>query len=134
MDLGYELAAGLPFLRAQAVSRFTETFALERDSTEKDGNDIPVLVTTVVHSDVPGRFKSPTTGVSNETSGAQLMAVQRPEVHVAVGAVPDARVGDFWRCTGSTVDAALVGRRVRIEGLPSAGAVTSWRFPVSEAS
>ena len=120
--------------RRAAAARFTETFNLERDTTEKDGNGIPVPVTTVVHASVPGRFKSPTTGVSNETSGAQLVAVQRPEVHVAVGAVPDVRVGDFWRCTGSTVDTALVGRRVRVEGLPAAGAVTAARFPVSEAS
>ena len=154
VNLGYDIAQNLPFLRAQAVSRFTETFTFftVEDGPPDPDTFEPTVVETVAGADVPGRFKSANTQGRDVESGGQYPVVGRREVHVAVGAValtvpggdlvPGAELSPgvgampdvFVRCVASTVDAGLVGRVFRVSERPSSGQVTSWRFPVEEVS
>lgn len=121
--------------RSMAQARFTETLDFFRLGDGEDENGVPIPnVEIPVHAGIPGRVKFPSTVVSGRESAGQLVAVQQPRVDVAVGATPDVREGDFCRVTASTVDPGLVGRKVRIAGLPTAGQVTAWRFPATEAS
>lgn len=130
------LTGTLAMGRAQAESRFTETvtFFSESLGAIPDGGIDPAVVETVIHADILGRIKFPSLNVSDREAAGQLVAVQSPEVHVAVGAAPNVREGHFARVTASTVDASLVGRKFRITGWPQSGTVTSHRYPVTEAS
>jgi hypothetical protein len=135
VNLGYDIAQNLPFLRAQAESRFTETFDFFTSVEGEPDPDTfePTTVETIVAADVAGRFKSANTQGQDVESGVQFPVLGRREVHVAVGAVevvPDM----FVRCTASTVDAGLVGRVFRVAERPSSGQVTAWRIPVEEVS
>ncbi len=117
--------------RSMAESRFTETFKVFYETkvlNESTGLYEDTEVT--VHDDVPGQFKFPTLTVREREQGGQVPAIQDVLIKVGVGSTPDAEVGHFWRCTASTVDSSLVGRVVRTKGLPQAGQVTSWRYPV----
>jgi hypothetical protein len=135
MNLGYELAQALPLLRAQAVSRFTETFAFfmtEEGPVDPETFE-PTVIETPVATGVAGRVKMAAVQGQDVESGGQYPVVTRLEVHVAVGAV-EANPGVFVRVTGSTADASLVGRVFMISEPPSAGQVTAARWPVREVS
>jgi hypothetical protein len=135
LNLGYDIAAQLPYLRSQAESRFTETFkayTVTRTGPDADGLYTDTEVT--VYAAVAGRWKSPTLTVSEHEQGAQVPAVQDTQIHVAVGSTPLVSVNTMWRVTASTVDASLVGREARTKGLPQAGQVTAHRYPVEEAN
>lgn len=130
------LTGALRMGRAQAASRFTETFDFffETPGPPPEGEIDPVMVPTITHANIPGRIKFPSLNVSDRELAGQLVAVQSPEVHVAVGSTPNVKTDHFARCTASTVDPSLVGRKLRIAGLPVGGQVTATRYPVSEAS
>ncbi len=121
--------------RSMAGLRFTETFKVFRVTQAL--NETTGLYTdteVVVYASVVGQFKFPTLTVSEREQGAQVPAVQDVTIKVAVGSTPNVEVGHFWRCTASTVDDSLVGRVVRTKGLPQAGQVTSWRYPVEQVA
>lgn len=122
--------------RYRVESRFTETFTFFSEAFGEIpvGATDPEIVETVIHTAVPGRIKFPSLTVSDRESAGQLVAVQSPEVHVAVGSTPDVKPDHFARCTASTVDASLVGRKVRITGWPQSGQTTSHRWPVEVVS
>lgn len=129
------LAGVLGMGRAQAASRFTETFkvfTITRALNETTG--VYADTETTVYASVIGQFKFPSLSVSERAQGAQVPAVQDVVIKVAVGSTPNVIVGHFWRCTASTVDASLVGRVVRTKGLAQAGQVTSHRYPVEAVS
>ena len=130
------LEGALRMGRAQAEARFTETFDFfsESEGPIPEGQIDPSVIETPLYSDIPGRIKFPSLNVSDREQAGQLVAVQSPEVHVAVGATPNVKTDHFARCTASTVDPSLVGRKVRIAGMPVGGQVTATRYPVSEAS
>lgn len=115
---------------------FTETFTFfsETLSDPPEGQIDPVTVETPIHVGVVGQLKFPSLVVSGVESAGQLVAVQTPVVKVAVGSTPNVREGHFARCTASTVDASLVGRKFLVTGWPQGGQTTSHRYPVSEAS
>ena len=122
--------------RVQAERRFTETFTFFSESytPPAEGQIDPVLVETNLYVGVLGRVKFPSLNVSERDQGGQLLSVQSPEVHVAVGATPNIRADHFCRVTASTADSSLVGRKFRIAGLPASGQVTAARFPVEAVS
>lgn len=134
VSLGTDTLAALLLLRAEAESRFTETFTFTRQTTVKDANGVPIPTETTLYAGIPGRVKFTSQVVSDQTRGAQPVAVQQRRVDVAVGATPNVREGDVCTVTASTIDAGLVGRKFRIEGLPDSGQVTAARYPVSEGS
>lgn len=135
MNLGYDIGGMLPGLRAQAESRFTETFTFfaATDGGLPDENGNPTQTETVLHSGVAGRVKYTGTQGQDVESGGQYPVVTKPEVHVAVGSV-DVPVGVFVRVTGSSVDAGLVGSVFRISEPCTKGQVTAWRYPAEEVS
>lgn len=121
--------------RAQAASRFTETFKVFRITrTLSETTGVYTDTETSVYASVVGQFKFPTLTVAERDQGAQSPAVQDVVIKVAVGSTPNVVVGDLWRCTASTVDSSLVGRVVRTKGLWQAGQVTSWRVPVESVT
>lgn len=129
------LAGVLGMGRAQAASRFTETFKVFRITrTLSETTGVYTDTETSVYASVVGQFKFPTLTVAERDQGAQSPAVQDVVIKVAVGSTPNVVVGDLWRCTASTVDSSLVGRVVRTKGLAQAGQVTSHRYPVEAVS
>ena len=130
------LTGALGMGRAQAESRFTETVTFYRvTGTHQDETTLEDVETRLtLHADIAARMKLSTLTVSERSIPGQQVAVQAPQVHVAVGATPDVRKDDYCECTASTVDPSLVGRRVRVTGWPQSGQVTAHRWPVSEES
>lgn len=121
--------------RSMTAQRFTETFKVFRvTSVLNEDTGLYVDTEVAVHGSVAGQFKFPTLTVREREQGAQVPAVQDVTIKVAVGATPDVEVGHLWRCTASTIDDSLVGRVVRTKGLPQAGQVTSWRYPVEQVA
>lgn len=122
--------------RRFVTSGFTETFTFFSEAFGEIpvGGTDPAIVETVIHADVPGRIKFPSMVVSDREAAGQLVAMQSPEVHVAVGSTPNVREGHMCRVTASTVDVSLVGRKFRVAGWPQGGSTTSHRYPVTEAS
>lgn len=135
VSLGADIAGTLPFLRAQAESRFTETlraYTTTQVFDEETGLYTPAEV--VLYSSVPGRVKYPQTAVSEKDQGAQIPAVQDVQIHVRVGATPNVVVNVMWRVTASSADASLVGRVFRTKGEAPAGQVTAARYPVERVT
>ena len=125
----------LAMARAQAASRFTETFTFFYVTSGEipDGEIDPVDVETVVHADIPGLVKFHTVQVSDREAAGQLIGVQQLTVKVAVGSTPNVREDHLCRVTASTVDTSLIGRVFRVSGWPQGGQTTSHRYPVEEA-
>ena len=134
MSLGSDTLTALRLLRREAESRFTETFTFTRGASINDANGVPTNTEAVIYAGVKGRIKFTSQVVSDRQHGGQLVAVQQRRVDVGVGATPEVREGDFATITASDIDPGLVGRRVRVDGLPDSGQVTAWRYPVTEVS
>lgn len=135
MSLGADVAWILPSLRAQAASRFTETFTAFTVSSvldEETGARVPVE--SVVHSGVPGRLRFNDTQVTEIPQAGQVPVTQGLTISVAVGATPGVAVNTVWRCTASTSDSSLVGRTWRTKGLPTGGQVTAHRYSVESVA
>lgn len=121
--------------QAMAAGRASETFTfyalgpLVEDPVSLES--VPSEI--VLHANVPGRVKYPSTTVSEPDVVGQRRAEQDVQVRVAVGAAPLVRPDHFCRVTASTVDPGLVGRVFRVKGSPQGGQVTAHRFPVEEA-
>lgn len=134
VNLGADIAAALPELRAQAESRMSETFEVFTSERVLGGDGKYVTTETPVYEDVRGRLKVPTLTVSEREQGAQVPAIQDVHVHVPVGATPLVEVNHMWRCTASDSDVSLVGRVWRTKGSHQAGQVTAHRYPVEQVS
>lgn len=128
------LLGALGMGRAQAASRFTETFKVFT-TTRVLGSDGLYTDTEVnAYTSILGRIKFPTLTVSEREQGAQVPAVQDVQIHVTVGDTPNVVVNHVWEVTASTADSSLVGRQFRTKGLPQAGQVTAWRYPVEQVA
>ena len=134
MSLGADILAALPFLRAQAASRFTETLTFYSSTTTEDDNLDTVTTETNIHTDVPGRIKYPTSTVSESSAVGQRFAEQSVVASVAVGSTPNVLTDHLCRVVASTVDPGLVGRVFRVTGQPASGAVTANRYPLEAVS
>jgi hypothetical protein len=133
--LGDVLAAHLPELRAQAESRMSETVTVFTESLEDPpaGQIDPVLTEEPVIGSVKARIKYSATAVNEQDHGTQLTAVQSVEIHFPSGTA-GIRKDQFARVLTSTADAALVGRKFRLQGYGSAGQTTALRVPAEEVS
>lgn len=121
--------------RAQAESRFTETFTFFSSLRGVDPDTLEDAdIETDLYTEVPGRVKYPTLTVSDSSAVGQTFATQDVNVHVAVGAVPLVHENHFCRVTWSTVDPGLIGRKFRVKGSPASGQVTAHRIPVEEVN
>lgn len=130
------LTGALGMGRAQAESRFTETFTFFT-SVPGDPNPDTLEDTTIetpIYTGVLGRVKYPSLTVSTSSAVGQTFATQDVNVSVAVGTIPLVHEGHFCRVTASTVDPGLVGRKFRVKGSAQAGQTTAHRFPVIEVS
>jgi hypothetical protein len=131
VNLGYEIGQGLPSLRRQAESRFTERlkFFTAVESTDPDTFEVATVETSL--GTVPGRVKVASFQGQDPEVAGQYPVVSRLEVHVAVGSV-NAPPDTFVRVLASTMDPGMVGRVFRVSDRPSMGQVTAWRYPVEE--
>lgn len=129
MTLAYDIGQALPFLRAEAEGRMTQTWRIGV-LTEDSDEDFDVVSEFDVVYDGPGRLKSvAATAVSEAEPGAQFVAVQTLELHLPAG-TEGIEVDMRALCTACPEDAAQVGRVVRIKGRPTTGQVTAARFTV----
>lgn len=133
MSLGWDIAAHLPGLRAEAVSRFTETVTFFTAVKGEDENLQPIDVETVIEADVAARLRSAARDPRDVPIAGQEPVVSKLTLSVGVGTV---RVGPsvFVRVTASSSDPGLVGVKVRTTDFPTMGQVTAWRYPVEQVS
>lgn len=136
MDLGYEIAAALPGLRAQAESRMTETVTIGvyTDATADDGSPtrepVEVRYTGKARVRYVGRAVL-NTGTSASGTFNTPFTVQEPYLSIPVGS-PVCYDGDEVEVTASADDGIIVGRRFKIQGLPAAGQTTAHRYLLQE--
>ena len=135
VSLGDDIRATLPFLRAQAESRFTERWDVYTTTRVLDGETGEYTDTEVLeYEGVAGQIKYPTLTVMEREQGGQIPATQDVIIKVAVGATPTVGVNDLWRCVSSDADPSLVGRTYRTKGEAQSGQVTAHRYPVERVS
>lgn len=120
--------------RAQATMRFTETLTVFYTTRVLGSDGLYTDTEVPLYSGVAGQVKFPTLTVSEREQGAQVPAVQDVVIKVATASTPNVAVNHLWRVTASTADVSLVGRVFRTKGLPQAGQVTSWRYPVEQVA
>jgi hypothetical protein len=134
VSLGWDIAAHLPGLRAEAVSRFTETVTFFTVTRGEDPVTLqPIDVETVIEADVAARLRSAARDPRDVPIAGQEPVVSKLTLSVGVGTV---RVGPsvFVRVTASSSDPGLVGVKVRTTDFPTMGQVTAWRYPVEQVS
>lgn len=129
--LGYDIANALPGLRAEAVSRMTDTVTggTYTDGTdETTGDPIRVLVTERYSG--KARVRLPSQNVTNAQAPSMPVAVQEPTLSIPWGS-PRLFIGDEVLVAGSD-DPVLVGRRFRVQGNAQSGQTTAHRYPLQE--
>lgn len=151
MNLGTDILAALPSLRAAAESRMTETIVAGTftDGVAEDGS--PTRVPVDVLYEGRGRIRYDSLAVSARDGAGSPVAAQTPFLSIPVQSastlpgddteppvLPNVlRVlheGTEVLVSDSTVDAALVGRVYRVTGNPVMGQVTASRYPLEETS
>lgn len=134
MSLGYDIAAALPGLRAEAESRMSETVIVGtfKDATDPDTGD-PIRVPVTVRYVGKARIRWGSRGVVNTNAPSMPIAVQEPYLSVPIGSGMF-KVRDEVHITGSTADPLVVGRSMRIAGDAIAGQATANRYPLEEFS
>ena len=131
MSLNADILATLPFLRAQANARMTETVRVGTLTTgefDPITNTYPEVLT--LHYSGRGRIKYPSMVVSEKTPVGQVLAVQSVVLSLPVGMAGAVEKDDTVWVDASEVDPDLVGETFRIDGESQKGAVTAARFPV----
>ena len=129
--LGDDIARALPGLRAEAVSRMTDTVTsgtFTDGTDETTGDPTRVLVTDRYTG--RGRLRLSSQNVTNAQAPSMPVAVQEPTLSIPWGS-PRLLIGDEVLCTGSD-DPILVGRRFRVQGNAQAGQTTAHRNPLQE--
>lgn len=132
--LGDVLAAALPGLRAEAVSRMTERgYFFEWVPGFDPVTLLETEVERVVGVPTVARLRSDNRSAGEVVVGTQVPAVSTLVLSVPVGSVLVGK-GLFFRVTDSSSDAGLVGVVVRTLFEPTLGQVTAWRYPVEAVS
>lgn len=142
MDLGADIAAALPGLRAQAESMMQDRCVVERVTAgtvldEVTGEYTPVTVRVYpvgVAADGPCQFKAANTAVRDVEAAGQLLVEQSATLKLPVAGSEVVREGDVVTITASRFDPQLVGVRVRVAGSHHQTFATARRFPVEEMS
>lgn len=131
MNLGDDIAAALPGLRAEAESRMRDTVlvGLYQDGTDDFTGD-PVRVLVTQRYEGKARIRWGSREVTNANAPSMPVTVQEPYLSVPFGT---ARFfdGDEVACTASD-DPILIGRTFRVQGDAVAGQVTAYRYPLEE--
>lgn len=133
MSLGWDVAAALPALRAEANSRMSDSVAVGSftDGTDPDTGD-PIRVLEQDRYAGMGRIRWNSREVSNSSTTGSPVAMQEPYLSIPFGS-PRLFTDDEVECTGSP-DPLLVGRRFKISGAAAAGQVSAYRYPLEELS
>jgi len=128
--VGLNLGAG----RRLAEARMTQTWRIGELVEVSDPVTFEVLQVLDDVYDGPARFKFVrATAVSESVAGGQFVAEQAAELHVPVGAT-GLSVDMRAVCDADPDDPSMVGRVVRLKGLPTGGQVTAQRWPVEESN
>ena len=129
MTLGADIDAALPYFRAQAESRMSETVTVFRTELVDEGIE-PTEQRVTLYSG-KARLKFSSSVASDRTSGSQFVVSQSAELHLPsgtswVGKDPTVEV------TASSSDQSLVGRQWTVKGRPQAGQTTAARYALEE--
>jgi hypothetical protein len=132
--------AELPFLRAQAESLMTDTFAAySPNGTTEDADDFQ---TTAFATETPTIGKIQASALQQSDTGTRYVrvgTVDRPVVsgglHIPIAAAPP-KPGWEYQCTaiGPTSDPSLLGRRWRVVDAPAKTHATARRLDVVEVT
>lgn len=121
--------------RAAAEARMTETFRIfevtgKMADPENDLRSVDVEEDRYVGI---GRLVFRSSVVSDVDVASQLVASQSARIDLPASA-GEVRTDHVAVVTDSVSDAALIGRRFRIEGMPQAGQTTAHRFQAVEVT
>lgn len=140
MSLGYDVAAALPALRAQAESLHTDTFTIYRKTGATTTapvtlEEVPVFSTVL--TGVLGKFQFEQGGAQPREANVPGMTVTETSMswHTSLSTL-GVLTDDEVACTavGPVSDPALVGMRMRIAGPFLKSLATARRFYVEEQS
>lgn len=144
MSLGYDIAAALPGLRAQAESMMIDRCVVERETpgtvlNEETGQYEPTRVRVYppaesLDTDGPCRYKAANTAVRDVEAAGQLLIEQTATLSLPVATSLEVAEGDYVTFTASAFDPQMVGLEVRISGEHHQTFATARRFPVEEVS
>jgi Family of unknown function (DUF6093) len=132
--IGYDIAAALPGLRAQAESLMLDTCTITRAGTgqgvwnETTGSYDPPASTTVYTG--PCKVQTRDVQVANPDVAGREAFVVDWTVHLPVVGSEGVRQGDTVTITAAALDAALVGRVFTVDGPHLGTAKTARRLPV----
>lgn len=131
VTLGGDIAAALPALRAEAESRMSEAVLVGRfkDDTDEATGDPTRVIETERYAG-KARIRWGSREVSNSSAIGSPVGTQEPYLSVPVGTARFFNE-DEVECTDSP-DSILIGRRFQIQGSAIAGAVTAYRYPLTE--
>lgn len=136
MTLGSDIAAALPGLRAEAISRMSETVTVGTfsDGVDPETGD-PVRTPDDARYSGPARVRYGSITASGTASSAeqvgQAFVVQAPYLSVPWGS-PRLYEGDEVLVDESASDPLLIGRVYQIAGNAAIGQVTAHRYPLTE--
>lgn len=135
MGLASDIGWMLPHLRREAEGRMTETVTAGHFTDgvdEATGNPTRVPVGEQLYDGI-ARVKYTDNAVRNAEGASQLVTTQDVTVSLPHGSVvlPE---GTDVLVTASTADVALVGRAYKVDGSPTLGQSTAYRYPVTELS
>jgi hypothetical protein len=82
----------------------------------------------------PGKLRFPEARPGDANIPGAVLSDQRPILSLPVSGTETVTTGDVWECTANPLDTALVGKKVRIDGVHAQTAATARRFPVVEVS
>jgi len=137
MSLGSDLLAQLPYLRAEAESRMTDTCTIYTAGAGRVWNDETLSYDddegVAIYSG-PCRVKRGNTQAASEDAAGQPLTTQSLEVHLPVLTSSLVGVNDIVQITNAPHDPALLGRRFRITSSPAHSQATARRLPVEETS
>jgi hypothetical protein len=119
MSIGYDIAAALPELRAQAESMMLDTVKVERQTGATTDpvtlEDVPTWETIY---EGKGRWQRPDTVAAETVAGEVEFGVNRTTVQLPMSATGVKR-GDRATCTASTFDPDLPGTQATVLAVPN---------------
>lgn len=131
MVLGWDIRDGLLTIRREAESIMTETVVCGEweDATDPATGDAIRTLTTGRYTG-KGRIRYPSRAVLNVNQAAPA-GVLEPVLSIPHGA-PQLFDGDEVEVAASAADAALVGRRFKVQGRAAAGQTSAHRYLLQE--
>jgi hypothetical protein len=134
VSLGFDVAAALPGLRAEAESLMASAGIIRRATGEKQTDPDTLIESDVYETVYEGvcRFKAAGTQAGRSTIPGAITVDQGATLSLPISdpTAGNVRLNDIWECTANPLDPSKVGKKARITGEHSQTYATAHRYPV----